>query len=454
MKSDKILKEMSNIDEDLIIDADKLPVKKKGKYILKILIPVAMSVAIISFVIYNKINFQPDVSDSIVKVPEEDVKDDLNKDNEQIEENSSAIIPEEKSEEVSLPKITLNLKKKQEKAGSSQYTPLYEYDVNEIDKDNPWFENCGITKLPVFKRDFGFIEIDVFNEYINQEDIQVKNLINSMKENISEVARKMNLEIQEFTVNPSNEFIDELRSNEEKGEEVKLLTDGKVPINVTAKCDGATIFAMPYSVYISYDKGVDLPEGYRASNAVTFEDGNKALDYIISEYGDVINAKSIKKVIDRYCAFDRQCYYSYYVYDDSGDLTNDIINYNFNKSNFSFRYNKLYDATISLENKMKSLGDYPLISIEEAKKRLYDKKYYGSVPGEIPEEQYIKKVEVIYKHTNKEDKYIIPVYVFYVELSDYDPSCDDEFKAYGVYEVPAIEEKYIENYSDLNACSN
>ncbi len=88
------------------------------------------------------------------------------------------------------------------------------------------------------------------------------------------------------------------------------------------------------------------------------------------------------------------------------------------------------------------MGDYPIISAEEAKKLLLNKNYITTVPNEFPGESYIAKTELVYR-TGAHEKYFMPYYRFYVEL----PAAEREggMKTYGAYYVPAVLGSYISN---------
>jgi hypothetical protein len=88
------------------------------------------------------------------------------------------------------------------------------------------------------------------------------------------------------------------------------------------------------------------------------------------------------------------------------------------------------------------VGDYPIISLAQAKKLLSKGKYITSVPDEMPDLKYVKKAELVYK-TGELEEYYMPYYRFYVEM----PNEENEYglKTYGIYYVPAVDKAYISN---------
>ncbi len=67
--------------------------------------------------------------------------------------------------------------------------------------------------------------------------------------------------------------------------------------------------------------------------------------------------------------------------------------------------------------------------------------YTTSVPYDLPGEEYISKVELIYRTGSYEQNYL-PYYRFLVELPEAERE-EDHLKDYGAYYVPAVEEAYL-----------
>ena len=88
------------------------------------------------------------------------------------------------------------------------------------------------------------------------------------------------------------------------------------------------------------------------------------------------------------------------------------------------------------------IGDYPIINSEQAKELLLNGNYITTVPYEISEEKFIKKVELIYR-TGEHEECFMPYYRFFVELPE--DERENGLKTYGAYYVPAVESSYISN---------
>ncbi|MGN1409311.1 MAG: hypothetical protein ACI4XJ_03955, partial [Eubacteriales bacterium] len=89
------------------------------------------------------------------------------------------------------------------------------------------------------------------------------------------------------------------------------------------------------------------------------------------------------------------------------------------------------------------LGDYPIITEDEAKSALTRGRYITTVPSDLYSaitDDNIVSSGITYRNSNAEEM-LIPYYKFYVRLN----KTFDGLKNYGAFYVPAIEESYIAN---------
>ena len=121
--------------------------------------------------------------------------------------------------------------------------------------------------------------------------------------------------------------------------------------------------------------GIPLPKKYNLSPKASYEDNQKTAAYLRKKYRKLINMKKSKVKIDN---FDFRNNNVIWFYEADGNLTEQIINYNFNNIRFHGNENgnlggiRIYQYDLS-----QKIGDYPVISLEEAKKLLVDGYYYG-----------------------------------------------------------------------------
>ena len=135
-----------------------------------------------------------------------------------------------------------------------------------------------------------------------------------------------------------------------------------------------------------------------------------------NEYDQIVLiAKQLQEMFPKICGVDK------YQYDiNGGDYTIDgrqkwriafvlkkesveeknIINYNFHRIEVSLdENNNVYSITVHNENLNNKIGDYPIITVEEAKNRLLEQRYWMSATYP-PNQDNISKIELIYKTSN------------------------------------------------------
>jgi len=95
------------------------------------------------------------------------------------------------------------------------------------------------------------------------------------------------------------------------------------------------------------------------------------------------------------------------------------------------------------------MGDYPLLTEEEARDKLLEGEYLTTVPSEMPGEDHIVMTELVYRGGVTEE-YFIPWYRFWVELtSSNSEGCVSEtaeelgLRTFGAYYVPAVRDEYL-----------
>ena len=174
-----------------------------------------------------------------------------------------------------------------------------------------------------------------------------------------------------------------------------------------------------------------------------------------NEYDQIVLiAKQLQEMFPKICGVDK------YQYDiNGGDYTIDgrqkwriafvlkkesveeknIINYNFHRIEVSLdENNNVYSITIHNENLNNKIGDYPIMTVEEAKNRLLEQQYWTSATYP-PNQDNISKIELIYKTSNYH-KYYAPYYRFWVSNGE---KMQNGLEIYSAFYISAIEEKYL-----------
>ena len=305
------------------------------------------------------------------------------------------------------------------------------YDISELVNDNPWSEDDTFATLPVYRNVMDDTTDDMKQTYL------------------LEIAERLGLETDALTITNDVSDKEALRKIEEKyasiGEPVPdsvykphfwYINTDDIRIRVDS-----TMMA-----YIEFDPAIALPEQYSFTHWASCHDTLAAAEYLREEYRDLI--AMVDPQIDisggDYDIYNRQAH-SVSFFENSEDKLEQILNYNFNRIWFCCDDNgALFLVKAYRFNLTDKVGDYPIITAEQAKKLLLDGDYLTSVPYEIEGADCIKKVELYYR-TAGSNEYYMPYYKFYVEIPALER--EDGMKTYGAYHVPAVEETYFADMS-------
>lgn len=274
----------------------------------------------------------------------------------------------------------------------------YAYDASEIVGNNPWNENLEIERLPIFRK-------------------KVRNLECSDLEKTTEAVKQMN---------------DENNLN--------LLVDG------TAE-DGINI-RLPEEKYTDFTAEV-LAKQYKE---------------IAEKYGKLVGLDDAEfSMVSTYSLIGRK-FYNAFFYQSSDNAFEAIMNYNFKQvriTEYGYSFEKYYygygepsaSLTLNYTNRFDTLqctGFYPIITVQKAKERLYNGKYYATFDNATVEDAFelsedkIKSVELVYLDTYSDE--CLPYYRFIVEIDgfiDVTKLHAEGIKSFINIFVPAIDSAYI-----------
>ena len=314
------------------------------------------------------------------------------------------------------------------------------YDISELNNGNPWSEDMNITALPVYRNGAYDPSGAGIPTGLSEEE---------MMERLTFTASALGLEVLSTRVITDGQ--------EEK--ETETLPDA-APTEIHAETNAGTIYIQADGgiVYFLPDEGLALPDVYHFTHSSTTDDeAESVLSYLVDAYGELLGFEHPKAISWGDYNIFGELNRSYQVYDASGDDLEDILNYNFrcvsffpddNGNLYGIRKN---DGLLSAEK----LGDYPVISVEEATERLIAGNYQTSVPAAFPGEEYIGKVELVYR-SGRLEEVLLPYYRFYVLLPDTmnSSAAEQGLHTYGAYYVPAIAEEYIANMPTYDGSFN
>lgn len=311
------------------------------------------------------------------------------------------------------------------------------YSIDEIVNENPWNINSNIKHLPVIKNPLTFSIYGVENPDFEAMKLLLKNTADKLGMDVE------NLPIKDNTPDErrKQQAIEQFKGIEDVPEEFLkpscvFMQDEKYRVEVDKSMD----------VTVSFEPAVVLPEGYNFTYNASYQDLYKVAEYLLNEYKDYIGMKNPKINIS---GGDYNFYgekgYEIQIFDDTGDLAQKIINYNFNYVTFYCNKEGELDFSRYFKPNLDNvIGYYPIISKEKAFELLENKNYITSVCYDFPGTEYVKKIEIVYPNADSV-KIFMPYYRILVQIPVDVIGIDENLNNYGAYYVPAVDGKYIEN---------
>lgn len=228
---------------------------------------------------------------------------------------------------------------------------------------------------------------------------------------------------------------------EETAEVWEERSDGLAPTTVTATgADGVKIEVDQFmTVTISYP---DRNRPFSENVLPTYDDAHKLAEKLLAEYRDLMNFANPQICITGgYYNIDGEQSYDIAFVETGGTQTEELLEFFFHGAEFFCnedgepRIIRLRCTDLS-----DKVGDYPIITAQQAQAQLVAGHYITSCGWEMPGEAYIRKVELVYR-TGEYDEYFMPYYRFYVELLEEAPV--EGCMHLAAYYVPAVAEEYL-----------
>lgn len=289
------------------------------------------------------------------------------------------------------------------------------YDISEQVNGNPWTKEAEISTLPVYHTPLDLEAYETKGEVYGGDFSKMESILRDIADRLGLDGNTVEIKKRKGVY-----YLD------------AYLTAGKDGISIEVGHD--------LTAHIELQPAVSIPEEYHFDYNSSYEELEAVAEYLKEEYHALIGMKQPRVNIDGGdYDYDGNQSYQLEFYDGSGDITNQIINYNFNRVAFYSSENNLWGMSISQPDLSQKVGEYPIITSDEAEKYLLQGDYITSVPYEIPGREYVKKVELEYRAQAWEE-YYMPYYKFYVELPEEEK---DGMKTYGIYYVNAVEKRYL-----------
>ncbi|MCD2491092.1 hypothetical protein LQE92_00445 [Lacrimispora sp. NSJ-141] len=334
---------------------------------------------------------------------------------------------------IELPLLTIS----ENSTDSMGFEGYMAYDISELTNQNPWKETTEISALPVYQNPLSYDE----NSMASGADSD------KMRELLMEIAGRLGLD-------PVSLDITDNAPDEETKQKIieKLQIGGDTvpegyfePTSLTAEAEGLKIEVdQSMTATIFFEPAISLPEEYNFTHYASYEELLKAAKYLKKEYQNLIHFEDSKiNIYGGDYNINLQQVYHIEFFDAGGSQTEQIVNYNFNRIAFYCNDDgDLFLARIYQPDLSQKVGDYPIITADEASDLLSNGNYITSVPYEMAGLDYAAKVELVYRRGTRE-QYYMPYYCFYVEIPELEEK--NGLKTYGAYYVPAVRSEYISN---------
>ena len=307
--------------------------------------------------------------------------------------------------------------------GGMGYEGYFAHNIDELVNNNPWSSDSTIKSLPVYKN-------SLFQ--YTKEGIVTDPNIAEMKQILIDTAESLGMNTKNLSI---NEKYDENGLYDNLIESIYLEDENyKVNVNTWMR------------VNVDLKKSNVLPEGYSLSRYASYDELYKTAEYILKEYADFIHMENacIDISLGDYDV-DGNRRWNVSFYEGFGNMTERITNYNFRGVDFYSDDEGNVHASFGNTDLSDIIGDYPIIRSEEALDLLCKGKYVTSVPEEFPGRDSVKKVELIYLSSTRNEIFM-PYYKFYVEGDFTNRNRENlGLTSFDVYYVPAVEEAYIKN---------
>lgn len=461
-KADKLLEALSDTDDDMILAADPARRVKRRLPLWVKIGSAAAAVLVVGGVTAGVMMNRP--ADGLVQpgqptsseaeatsdssVPEQNITAEVS----QPESNSpvNTSVPDDNTSQPEqgtltadedLPKITAKVE-----FGAMGFEGYLLNEMSDLTSGNPWSEAQNITVMPVYKnrvqKDGAGGTIVTGLTYYDIQD--------ELKTLLKDTAARMGVT---FT---DEELTDNAYSAEVQQEITEKL-DGDVPehyFDPTAMKVVTSEFTIEtdanYVTDIEFTEPIKLPFSLQITD---YDKAIEAAEYLMQEYSDLLDMEAPAISIDGgdYNYYGERSPFEISFYESAGTPEQDIENYFMNNVRFiGNEYGDLWIIRIVRYDLAAELvGNYPLITTDEATEKLKNGEFATSVPvseGYKPESY--DRVELVYR-TRISDENFIPYYKFWIDVTEEIAAqgwgYDEPQKTYGAFYIPAVRPEYLED---------
>lgn len=308
------------------------------------------------------------------------------------------------------------------------------YDISELVSANPWQEDMNLTSLPVYRNPVTYDEtyhlpsgaaFDKMEALLRQTAgrLGLEDLVITDDSPDEETRAQIQSKMEGAGLTVPEEFFDPTRLLAQAGD-----TELQVDLHLTAE--------------ISFEPARPLPQEYSFTHYSTYKEIEAAAEYLRTQYGELLGMEEPRLNLygGDYDIYGRQLYRLEF-FEGAGSDLDQILHYNFTPVAFYCDdAGGLFLVRIWQPDLSQKMGDYPIITADQARELLLEGHYITTVPYEMPGREYIRKVELVYR-TGTQEEYYMPYYRFYAELPQ--EKRENGLNTYGAYYVPAVSGEYL-----------
>lgn len=297
---------------------------------------------------------------------------------------------------------------------------------------NPYLMGMPIMEYPVYKN-LAYLEgFGGEPHYYTEEELYIMAM---------DIAEKLGTVITEYTYTTTGNSSVETRIS---------------AYEITAQSELAEIRILGNGeISICFNQSIPLPVEYRFSDENTYVEAMQLIRYLSEKYNNLFGFENAADDCQMEYDLEGKRRLFYAAYNVAMEEPESITEYCFHNASFYgdedglsiIRYGDVRGAA-------EYMGDYQVISEEEARKRLEEGQYFSiysemDIIGGCFSDENIKLVELTYL-TGSNCRYYQPYYCFYVEAE----SDIEGISNYSLFYVPALMDEDLEQFSEIYPLGN
>ncbi len=327
-------------------------------------------------------------------------------------------------------------------------------EISDYASGNPWNAEQNIIAMPVY---YNRVACGMGGGIITDADYDT--VTQELKSLLIETAGRLGVTLTESDItdygSPKEEW-DKIAKAYEEATRKPIPKGYFIPGRFEAVTDKYRIeTSNDFCTDIHLSEPVEVPVDL---NPTDYDKAVEAAEYLLEEYSDLLNMTEPKICIDGgdYKYNGERGSFEISFYDAAGSPEEDIVSYFMSKVTFYGDDNgdlfliRIYRDDLAGEH----IGNYPLITQEEAEEMLKNGEYATSAPieeGWKPDS--FDRAELVYR-TGHSDPYFLPYYKFWIDITEELGREDSINPTFGAFYIPAVEPQYIEDVPTYDGSFN